>query len=54
MRSELLIGNKLGVITIWVKQGKFAVEEPETEQQKPDYTISNLIDCLKLIESYML
>ncbi len=50
VRSELEIGNKLGSITIWVKQGKFAVEEPENEGQKPNYIVLSLVDCLKLLE----
>ncbi len=49
VRSELAIGKNLGATTIWVKQGKFAVEEPENNDQKPDYIVSSLKDCLKLI-----
>lgn len=41
VRSELEIGKKLGATTIWVKQGKFSVEEPENENQKPDYAVAN-------------
>lgn len=51
VRSELEIGNKLGATTIWVKQGKFAIEEPENEQQKPKFTIPSLSDCLKVIQN---
>lgn len=50
VRSELLIGNQLGATTIWVKQGKFAAEEPEVEEQQPTYTVLNLINCLKLLK----
>lgn len=49
VRSELEIGRKLDATTIWVKQGKFAVEEPENNDQKPDYIVSSLKDCSKLI-----
>ncbi len=49
VRSELEVGNKLGAITIWIKQGKFSNEEPENEIQKPTFTVSNLSDCLRLI-----
>src|SRR3989338_11454342 len=45
VRSELEIGNKLGATTIWVRQGKFATEEPENKDQKPDYTVLSLTDC---------
>lgn len=51
VRSELEIGKKLGATTIWVKQGKFAAEEPENNDQQPNYIVSSLKDCLKLILS---
>lgn len=47
--SELGIGKHLGATTIWVRQGKFSMEEPKTEEQKPDYTVKNLKDCLGLL-----
>lgn len=42
VRSELAVGNSLGATTIWVKQGKFAGEEPESENQKPTFTVLSL------------
>lgn len=51
VRSELEIGNKLGATTIWVKQGKFAIEDPGSEDQKPDYTVVSLKECISLMES---
>jgi len=51
VRSELEIGNKLGATTIWVKQGKFATEEPINGNQKPDYIVSFLGDCKRIILS---
>lgn len=51
VRSELEIGNKLGATTIWIKQGKFATEEPINGNQKPDYTVSSLNDCKRIILS---
>ncbi len=51
VRSELEIGKKLGVTTIWVKQGKFALEEPLNKDQKPKYTVSNLTDCRLLLQN---
>lgn len=50
VRSELEIGNRLGATTVWVKQGKFAGEEPESQEQKPDYTVSNLSECQVLLK----
>lgn len=49
VRSELEIGKKLGATTIWVRQGKFALEEPLNKDQIPDYTVLSLTDCLKLV-----
>lgn len=49
VRSELAIGNGLGVTTIWVKQGKFATELPENRNQEPAYTVDNLAECLNII-----
>lgn len=51
VRSELEIGKRLGATTIWVKQGKFASEEPLNEDQKPTYTVSNLTDCKLLLQN---
>lgn len=50
VRSELEIGNRLGVTTIWVKQGKFAREEPENEFQRPDYTVYSLRECVEVLK----
>jgi len=49
VRSELEVGNILGATTIWVKQGKFASEEPENIIQKPNYTVDSLEDLAKLL-----
>lgn len=53
VRSELAIGNLLGATTIWVKQGKFEDELPENYNQKPDYTINSLIECLNLLKNLL-
>ncbi len=49
VRSELEIGKKLGAVTVWVRQGKFASETPQNHDQKPDYAVSSLRDCLSVI-----
>jgi len=50
VRSELQIGNIIGVTTIWVKQGKFADEEPENENQKPDFMVGELGEVKEILE----
>lgn len=52
VRSELEIGNKLGATTIWIKQGKFAVETPENEEQQPNYTVYSLVENLVLLKTF--
>lgn len=51
IRSELAVGKELGATTIWVKNGKFADELPESKDQSPDYTVSSLAECLDLLKS---
>ncbi len=48
VRSELEVGNLLGATTVWVKQGQFATEEPENENQRPNFTVSSLNEMIKL------
>lgn len=50
VRSEVGIGKSLGATTVWVKQGKFATEEPENNNQQPDYIVPSLKDCLELFK----
>ncbi|MFA9289273.1 MAG: HAD hydrolase-like protein [Weeksellaceae bacterium] len=51
--SELSIGKKLGTTTIWIKQGKFADEKPNNNQN-PDYVVTSLHECLDLFETTLL
>jgi FMN phosphatase YigB (HAD superfamily) len=49
IRSELQVGKSLGCTTVWIKQGKFATEEPESPEQNPDYVFENLEQAISLI-----
>lgn len=49
IKSELKIGRQLGAITIWVKHGKFADEEPANEEEEPTITVHSLKDCLRVL-----
>lgn len=42
VRGEIILGNQLGMFTIWYKVGKFATELPETESQEPCAIITDL------------
>jgi phosphoglycolate phosphatase-like HAD superfamily hydrolase len=48
IKSELKVGNTLGATTIWIKQGKFANEKPETVDEIPNYTVNNLLEIINL------
>lgn len=50
-RSEIAVGSSLGATTIWVRQGRFANEEPEYPAQQPSYTIYSLEELIPLIQS---
>jgi ribonucleotide monophosphatase NagD (HAD superfamily) len=48
IKSELKVGKKVGATTVWVKQGKFASEEPENDEEVPNYTVNNLLEIIDL------
>ncbi len=47
-RKEIAFGKELGMKTVWVKQGKFAEEEP-LKGLEPDFTINNLNELAYII-----
>lgn len=48
VKSEILAGNKIGCKTVWVLQGEFTDEKPESELEKSDYTIHSLDELLTI------
>lgn len=42
VRKEIYLGNQLGMITVWLRQGKYAKEKPETRGQRPTFFIQSL------------
>jgi len=50
--SEITIGNQLGCVTVWYRQGKFANVGPENAQQKPRYTINHFNELLSLLNKF--
>ena len=46
--NDILPANKLGMITVWIKQGLGGMCEPTCETEIPDYTISDLSEMIKL------
>jgi ribonucleotide monophosphatase NagD (HAD superfamily) len=54
VRSELEIGNKLGTTTIWVRQGKFAKEDPLSDSQKPTFVVNSLVELKEFLQNNFL
>ncbi len=48
VKSEILEGNKIGCVTIWIRRGRFSGEMPETDLEKPDYAINSLNELLTI------
>ena len=50
VKSEILEGNRIGAKTVWVLQGEFLDESPESEMEKPDYTMEEPVRLLVKIQ----
>lgn len=51
VKSEIKEGNKIGIKTIWIKNGEFPNVLPQKDQEKPDYMIESLENLLPLINT---
>ena len=52
IRNEIKIGNKLGLITVRLKNGKFANEMPVSPEEEPMFNISEITELEKIILNY--
>lgn len=50
--DEILIGNQLGFITVWVQQGKFATDLPERDEQQPRHIVQNIQEIKNIFSKY--
>ncbi|OGE64613.1 hypothetical protein A3J13_01285 [Candidatus Daviesbacteria bacterium RIFCSPLOWO2_02_FULL_36_8] len=50
VKSEILEGNRIGARTVWIRRGRFATEEPETDLEQPDYRIDSLVQLLEIVD----
>jgi len=50
--GEIAVGNELGYITVWVRQGKFKDEIPKSKHQEPNHTIDNIRELKEIIKKY--
>lgn len=51
VKSEIAVGNSLGCMTVWVPRGPFALEEPKTKEEKPDFKVKDLVGVLQILNS---
>ena len=47
--NDILPANKIGMRTVWIKQGFGSLAEPHTIDETPDYIIDKLTDINQLI-----
>lgn len=48
--NDICPAKRLGMNTIWLKQGIASYQYPVSDDMKPDYTINNLIDILEILK----
>lgn len=46
--NDITPANKIGMKTVWIKQGLGGLSEPITEAEQPDYTVNSLNELLTL------
>ena len=44
--NDIVPAKKLGMKTVWIKQGFGALQEPLSQSEKADYTVNNLSELL--------
>lgn len=49
VKSEIAIGKKLGLQTIWLRRGKFRKEVADSPGEQPDHIINNLHEIYRLL-----
>jgi len=49
VKSEITIGKKLGLQTIWLRRGKFRKEVADSPKEQPDHIINNLHEIYSLL-----
>ena len=47
--NDIIPANKIGMTTVWIKQGFGGLSEPKKSIEQPDYTIINQNELLKLL-----
>ena len=48
--NDIIPANKIGITTVWIKQGFGGLAEPKSKDEQPDYTVDNLNKLLSIFE----
>lgn len=46
--NDIVPANKIGMKTVWIKQGSGGLATPMTQEEQPNYTVSNLNELCAL------
>lgn len=46
--SEIRAGNELGMHTVRIHRGEFAIQEPQSPEEEPNYVVNNISEVRKL------
>ncbi|MCL2023853.1 MAG: HAD family hydrolase [Oscillospiraceae bacterium] len=47
--NDIFPAKKLGMKTIWIRQGFGGIPDPMSKEYKPDYTVNNLLEILEIL-----
>ena len=50
--NDIVPANKIGMKTVWIKQGLGGLSTPMTQEEQPNYTVSNLNELCALEDIY--
>lgn len=48
--NDIIPANKIGITTVWIRQGFGGLAKPKNAAEKPDYTINSLNELFEIIE----
>ena len=48
--NDIIPANKIGMTTVWIKQGFGGLSEAKSKEEQPDYTVDNLNKLLSVFE----
>lgn len=46
--NDIIPANKIGMTTVWIKQGFGSYAEPKTVEEQPDYIVNNLVEITEV------